>query len=109
GCLLVRKGVPTRNGVSKHRIIDGAKAAESMMQACTYHGRVLENDSIIVPKCTLQTKLMDAWCGELGDSFIVTLRIRTTPPSLTDRLNTVQETGYRALFAANWGVRPTRS
>jgi hypothetical protein len=51
---------------------------------------------------------MDAWCGEQDDSFIVTPCIFTkASDSMKSAMNCIQETGYRALFAANWGVRAT--
>ncbi|KAH7350712.1 hypothetical protein BKA65DRAFT_498851 [Rhexocercosporidium sp. MPI-PUGE-AT-0058] len=109
GGLVVKKGVPTRNGVRKHRIVDGRREIHEGIRGNRFEGQQIFNESIDVSKCTLRTKFLDAWCGELGDSFVVTLRILTLSPVPTERLDFVRETGYRELFLANWSVRPTRT
>lgn len=89
--------------------MDNAKDVHSGPLGPRYEGHVVTNESIIVPELTLQTKFINAWYGELGDSFIVTLRILTLSPDPTKYLDYVRMTGYRELFVANWSVRPTRT
>lgn len=94
GSLIVKKGVPCRNGVRKHYIVDGPK---SYTDSSFYINDLPEEVSIENGSPVFYDRPL---VGVNGDSFIVSLRMVITQ----DGLQLFRRTGYRELFGALWTV-----
>lgn len=94
GSVVINRGVPCRNGVWKHRIIDGPKKGVESSSWIIKHTDgediSLQNPSLIAYDRPL--------IGETHDSFIISLRMVTR----LDGVLQLRRTGYRQLHGALW-------
>lgn len=88
GRFVVQPGVPCRNGVRKHTIVDAAITPSKPSKGSTdVWKRKLSYSpgETTLPLVDTITRFERPYCGERGDSFIISLRIsqdcigRTTP------------------------------
>ena len=122
GYVVIKRGVPCRNGVWKHSILDGPLAGFGQgWKICQTAGAV---ESL---RCANDVIKDRPSCGDRYGSFLVNLHYTTKKSSLTGlspfsdpdialdlyRSNKgeyeTRKSGYRELFAALWGVQRTQS
>lgn len=100
GQIVIRQGVPCRNGVRKHAIIDLNIASVP---------RIIERMHIHHPgeKVSLYSGIVTKWghpfVGERGDNFVVSIRIFQEQM----KHSTTRRSGYRELSRALWLVHKT--
>jgi hypothetical protein len=99
GFVVVGKGVPYRNGVWKHTVLDGPKRGTEPSHLQIVH-RSGEDASF---QCASPACFDRPLIGEGHDSFVVSLRMVTEQQGLRH----TRRTGYRELCAALWAVLPT--
>lgn len=121
GHVVIGKGVPCRNGVWKHAIIDGPPSGydDSGWKICQTAGT---EESL---RCAKIVQYSRPFCGDRHGSFMVNLRFST---EFASDVSTDQEieasmsgwnrtnhgeydtrrSGYRELFASLWGVERTQ-
>lgn len=95
GYVRVKKGVPCRNSVWKHAIIDGATGGWSNGLKVVHTAGTKE-----LLRCTTAVYQRPQFCGERYGKFLVNLRFDMGE-------HEVRRSGYRELFSANWGVQHT--
>ncbi|KAF4631141.1 hypothetical protein G7Y89_g6990 [Cudoniella acicularis] len=100
GFIVIKKGTPFRNGVYKHRIMDGLD--KGRLDISEWQIEKGTGDPISL-QCANQVALGHPFCGEGRDVFVVTLRM-----SFQDaNIECTRRTGYRELFSALWRVQRT--
>ena len=109
--MTVQPGVPWRNSVWKHRVVDGPFTSDEFLS--TSGGEAGEEVNL---KARFGIEQVDTLVGEKGDSFVVNLQLKTEPKVFKSAGNTlhdpkprIQRTGYRQLWAALWYVHHTVS
>ena len=100
GSIKVEKGVPSKHGIRKHKIMDGPLA--QFDKGWGFEEVVRGQASNFAPKNIAQGRSL---CGERSDAFVVNLRIVLQRNNAED----VRRTGYRELAWALWIVTKTRS
>ncbi|PKX99532.1 uncharacterized protein P174DRAFT_361822 [Aspergillus novofumigatus IBT 16806] len=105
GFFTVKAGVPSRNGVRKHAIIDGPLVGAS--SSATAWSISERSGATINGLWDNGAMFVNPMVGENNHSFVVTLGIvsRTGPESTPG--TTIRRTGYRELFNAMSGVMKT--
>ena len=98
----ISKGVPCRNGVRKHEIIDGP----SQRMSHETSDWILMNcaGQMARPSHASRVYFQPSMCGDREDTFVVTIR-------LADRVEThtlVRRTGYREFYSSLCNVIKTR-
>jgi hypothetical protein len=96
--------VPWRNGVWKHRIVDGPNSSTDPILG--YSGAL---DTIKL-ECAIPVELGKPLVGENGDSFVVSLRMSLKPLAsgyLTVNKASTRRTGYNELWSTLWTTRTT--
>ena len=102
GAVAIVKGVPCRNGVRKHTVIDGPDHGH----LGGFSWEVVENSGEQARlRCMKTIGYGRPYCGERRDTFLVSLRLTI------DRENVQfsRRTGYAELFCALWAVEKTRA
>src|SRR5579871_723170 len=106
GCVVIKKGVPCRNGVWKHKIVDGYETFRfgSFLPVTRLGSEIvgMSGDTVSL-SCAIPVEFGLPLIGERGDSFVVSLRLN----SVQD-VTTRDRTGYNRLAAAIWTVQKTR-
>ena len=95
GFITIKKGVPCRHGVWKHRIVDGPNEPVNH-PAWTVVQEYPGSAAMQTPYITYGVPLV----GEREDSFVVSLRLEVS--SLITGVNAVRRTGYNELSKALW-------
>lgn len=118
GHVAIRKGVPCRDGVRKHTILDGPSAP--MGYAWKVEQTVGGEESL---RCANTVYHDRPFCGDQRGCFLVTLRLNANNPpgpdsehrrytgfsNMSQREVESRRCGYRELFASLWGVRRSQS
>ncbi|KAL9118437.1 MAG: hypothetical protein Q9187_005019 [Circinaria calcarea] len=115
GYFVIKKGVPCRNEVRKHSIIDGPIGVWGDEWKIVHAAGTEES-----LRCANAVRYDRPFCGEQQGSFLVTLRFstETAPNTETRRIGLkgrvegnleTRRSGYRELFGALWGVQHTQS
>lgn len=104
GHVTIKQGVPYRNGVWKHKVLDGPNNSATAILG--YSGTITE-----VPlECAIPVDMGVPLVGERGDCFVVSLRMslkRSKNSYLTSHGQSTRRTGYNELWSALWGTRKT--
>lgn len=98
GYVTIKKGTPCRNGVWKHRIIDGPNRHTNNIS----WGIAAGYETQASMSCAMPISYGSPLVGERGDSFVVSLRLQHSTST------TVRRTGYFELFRALWYAEKTR-
>ncbi|KAH8669604.1 hypothetical protein BGZ60DRAFT_528080 [Tricladium varicosporioides] len=104
GFITVKQGVPWRNGVWKHKVLDGTNKSKSAVLG--YSGVISE----VPMECAIHANMGTPLVGEKGDSFVVSLRMSLKPTMggyLTNLVQSVRRTGYNELWSALWTIEKT--
>jgi hypothetical protein len=110
----LKKGVPVRNGVWKHGIVDGPSQRGSSGRGGGHSEWQLENVAGEEASlcCAENVQYERALCGERGDRFVVSLRIglhiKAHNLSFHDKRSEqiyYRRTGFRELHQALWRVQ----
>ena len=119
GCVVVKKGVPCRNGIWKHAIVDGPRVGRGEDWEIVNGTGTRESLRCATP---VYRKL--PFCGDGVGNFVISLRFSREPPSSRQTKQTfyegnsvnqeaqvrkVRKSGYREFYAALWGVQHTKS
>jgi hypothetical protein len=99
GFVVIEKGVPYRNGVWKHTVVDGPKRGTESSRLLVVHNPGEEASFQCASAAFFDRPLI----GEAHDSFVVNLRMVTEQQGLRH----TRRTGYRELCAALWTTLPT--
>ncbi|KAL8770746.1 MAG: hypothetical protein Q9209_003613 [Squamulea sp. 1 TL-2023] len=106
GYVYIRFGVPCRNGVFKHRILDAPLGPISaLLDEDDADQRIFPPGNWISLTASNNPTFGSFYCGERGDTFVVSIRITMQG----NELASVHRTGYRELFAGAWFVIRTQS
>lgn len=103
--MTLERGVPCRNGVWRHRVIDGPRRAN---RSVVWHEESVSGKRAIL-RCAVPVKRGEPMIGERGDSLMVTLRLYSQPihgAKISD-LSEVRRTGYNELWTAMYTVEKT--
>jgi hypothetical protein len=100
GFIVIKRGTPFRNGVYKHRIMDGLDKGQ--LDISEWQIEKGAGDPISL-QCVNQVVLGHPFCGEGRDVFVVTLRMSFQHADIV----CTRRTGYRELFSALWAVQRT--
>jgi hypothetical protein len=103
GCVAIKKGVPCRNGVWKHRVVDGPRTLQVGTNRLRDEVVGVSGNGVSL-SCAISVEYGTPLIGERGDSFVVSLRLQ----SEYGGLKTSDRTGYNELSAAIWTVLKTR-
>jgi len=96
--------VPCRNGVWKHKIVDGGGTLRFGYTIPRHESQIIGISGDTVPlSCTIRAEFVPPLIGERGDSFVVSLRLNAG-----NDLVTRDRTGYNELAAAIWRAQKTR-
>lgn len=100
GSIKIEKGVPSKGGIRKHKVIDGPIG--QFDTGWGFQEVFRSQASLLSPKDITQGRPL---CGERADSFVVSLRVvRQAHQSTADSTDEVRRTGYRELAWALWMV-----
>lgn len=116
GHVVIRKGVPCRNGVWKHTIVDGPTVTGASSNEWTVVNTAGANESL---RCAKAVYEKPPSCGQRHGSFLVNLRFGTETTLINDSNRAgrrkdmqheveIRRSGYRELFAALCGVQRTK-
>jgi hypothetical protein len=117
GYLAIRKGVPVRNGVWKHGIIDGPSQKSDTCPSNEHSEWQLVNAAgeTVALRCAEKVQHERPLCGERGDQFVVSLRIglhvKAQNLSFHDKRSEqvyYRRTGFRELHMALWRVQKAK-
>lgn len=103
GQLSIMPGVPSRNGVRKHMIIDGPVNSINDVRI-----QGLSIDQTGSAALSLRREVVSfgkPLCGERGDSFIVSLRFII----VRNRHRSSRRTGYREMYGALWMAQQSQN
>ncbi|KAL9116338.1 MAG: hypothetical protein Q9187_007138 [Circinaria calcarea] len=100
GFIVIKKGVPCRNGVWKHAVVDGAPSTHFRKTSWLLDKKFGEEATL---HCATGDKFGPPLCGERRDSFVVNLRLNTQDEGSQQ----TRRTGYAELFSALWTVQKT--
>lgn len=101
GFVVIRKGIPRRNNVTKHAIFDTFVEGRGFGPGCLRTvSKASEQATLCCPEAI---EFGPPLCGERGDSFIVGLRIQT----IHDNIPHTLRTGFADLHKALWPVEKT--
>jgi hypothetical protein len=111
GLVVVKRGVPCRNGVRKDMVIDGQTAiCGTKDKLATYHraGDKIALSGVQYPGIQ-EERLGNTFIGESPNCFLVSIRLihdtsRRAREEIVHGLNT-ERTGYREWFDSIWGVQ----
>lgn len=114
GYVVIKRGVPCLNGVWKHAIVDGNTGGWRNEWKVVHTAGAKES-----LHCTNAVYKRPQFCGERYGRFLVNLRFGMEPSLVNDTDGTgwrgnfqgeteIRRSGYRELFAANWGVQRTK-
>lgn len=105
GCVCIKRGVPVRNKVYKHFILDAPLINSDYL---VWNTRARSGDEITL-NCADTVQVVDPYCEEQGDSFLVSLRIvhEAKGPRNT-KVRLIRRTGFRERFDALWNAQLTK-
>ena len=102
--MFIRKGVPCRNNVWKHLVVD---ALQSQLTSHRWRYQAFCGDEVSV--CNQSpVQYAKPYCGERDDSFLVSLRLIDQFESDRNVSQVTRRTGYNELFEALWPTQRTR-
>ena len=102
GFVTIKKGVPCRNGVRKHTVIDGPDQGH----LGGFSWEVVEKVGDLARlRCMKTIGYGHPYCGERRDTFLVSLRLKIE----RENMHFSRRTGYAELFCALWSVEKTKS
>ena len=104
GFFRIQFGVPVRNGVRKHQIIDGPATG---LDSSRWESQTTGGESISL-SCFDNVKFGNRQYGERDDSFVLNLRL-VMPGPVSSAATITRRTGLRALNAALWIAQLTQS
>jgi hypothetical protein len=105
--VVIKRGIPWRNGVWRHRVIDGPvsnfdQAPWRMEGKC---------GDMAALTCLTPAKISKWMVGERGDSFVVSFQLQSLAQSHGEESTSdvIRRTGYCQLWSSLFKVRKTKS
>ena len=102
GSYVVKQGVPSRNGTRKHRVTDFPMIPVPVIRERMQHHI---SGSKILLSSGIFSKIGRPYCGERGDSFVVSIRLDQEQKKHA----TTRRSGYRELHGSIWTAIRTTS